>query len=195
MFQKYINRRREREQRQYRVERNSIIFSDAVRWLGCHFPVLEEVEKLMAADQSMTMSRRSEIFERCGVGGLSLMQVIALNNRILDTLTKHSDWTSCSLSGDQIHPFAFGKELFDLFSIDAFNTRLTIPSLTINVAREKDITHVNRAVELFRRDSRINVATVVAPKIIVTYQPTFNNTPYLVGDLKQTAISNIYTLN
>lgn len=194
MFQKFIKRRKDRENEEYRIARNTVIFKDAVRWMGAYFPVLEHVEKLMTQDRCMTMGVRSEILEACGVGGLTLAQLIALNKCIYRTLENEGPWFFDATNYDTIRPIAYGKQIIDLFNVDVFNVKPSIPTITINVACQGDLVYVNRAVELFKRDTRINVATVVSPKIIVTYQPTKEGTAYRVETLNRTDIPNIFTL-
>jgi hypothetical protein len=191
MLKNWLAKRKAKEEREYRLERNAIIFDDAVRWLGRFFPVLEEVEALMKKDAVMTMTRRTNIFERCAIGGLSLAQLIVLNELIHRCLAAETGWSPCQLKGDRITPFAYSEQIKPLFITDVYNQKMSVPTVTIFVAQTSDLGCIQRAVEKFLRDIRSHTCTVVAPRIIVTLTEEHTDTAFEIPLLEKTSLPRI----
>ena len=168
MLKNWFAKRKAKEQREYRLERRAIIFDDAVRWLGCHFPVLGEVEKLIKQDAVMTMTRRAEICRKVGYGGLTLAQLIYLTDQIWVHLEAKGDWSSCQLHGDLVTPIAYGSEISKLFVGDVYRSVHSIPKVVIHVGLEKDIPIVREAVKKFESDLRVR-QSFVSPEIEVRW--------------------------
>lgn len=194
MLRELIKKRKENKAAEYRLYRNTIIFQDAVRWMGRFFPVLEEVEKLMSQDSVMTMTRRLDIMERCGVGGLSLAQLIGLNELIHEQLAIYTGWSTCQLEGDIISPIAYSAEIDPLFIVDVYNQRMSVPTITIYVGQITDLGPVQRSVEKFLQLTRSSINTVIGPKIIVTMPPKSINEvdkPFKIENLNKTSLPRI----
>lgn len=168
MLKNWFAKRKAKEQREYRLERRAIIFDDAVRWLGCHFPVLMEVEKLIQQDAVMTMTRRMDICKKVGYGGLTLAQLIYLTDQIWVHLEAKGDWSSCQLHGDLVTPIAYGSEISKLFVGDVYRSVHSIPKVVIHVGLEKDIPIVREAVKKFESDFIVHQGFVI-PEIEVRW--------------------------
>ena len=196
MLKNWLAKRKAKEQREYRLERHAIIFDDAVRWLGYHFPVLEEVEKLIKRDAVMTMTRRAEICRKVGYGGLTLAQLIYLTDQIWVNLEAKGDWSSCQLNGDLITPIAYGSEISKLFVGDVCRSVHSIPKVVIHVGLEKDIPIVREAVKKFESDLRVRQG-FVSPEIEVrwTASGTDRTLPIPLSMVSPTAIRHVRLLS
>lgn len=190
MLQKFFRKRKEKNIREYRLARKAVIFHDAVHWLSPFFPVMEEVEKLMEKDVCMSMARRWDIFEKCGVGGISLAQLIVLNERIHQQLGIVTGWSTCQLKGDVIAPIAYTSQIDPLFITDFYKQRMSVPTITIYVGQITDLAAVQQAVMGFITETRFNTA-VFGPKIIVTQISGRESAPFHIATLEATPLPRI----
>ncbi len=195
MLKKWLKKRKDKEDYEYRMYRTAIIFQDCVHWLTPFFPVMEEVEKLMKLDAVMSMGRRDQIMERCGVGGISLAQLICLNETIMRFLAAESGWSTCQLKGDIIAPIAFDGSIKKLFVTDVYRQRMSIPEITIYVAQSKDIPIIEKAIDRFKRDTRIFCNPVINPRILLVTRNDGQDEPFDVKVLEKTTLPRIRILN
>ena len=154
------------EDRAYAAEEKLLWWEEHVRWFCPTYPILIDISDRVKNNKREMMRSRNELIEKYGDSGLSLPELIVVNDEFRDAAVLHGGWSYCQVNSGNYIPFYFGKQVQYLFNTESHKVvcKTRIPVLEVYVASGELIPVFEAAIKKLYAERKLPLLTYSAPR-------------------------------
>lgn len=157
------------EDRAYAAEEKLLWWEEHVRWFSPTYPILIDISDRVKNNKREMMRSRSELIEKYGDSGISLAEIIVLNNALREAMVEQGGWSSCQLNAGNFIPFFFNADVQHLFNCQYNQTcKMRIPELVIYASSFLAVEVIRKTIDQLYIERKLKRYTYAAPNIKIT---------------------------